>query len=392
MDTIELIKELKIIIQKLTNDLEQSFEKEKLLKDALDLTFPYLLYKQLRPDVLKVLGNEKQALVNHYLKYGIKNNVPIQENLDNLLMPDEGQSIACSYSRDIFELEKLVQIQANRDSGLKFSKTSGTKICIDSNERHEFARKFSLVHLQSNSICTWIPKNSCSSLRYSIAIANGAISNLNDISWIHQNNKSFCASNKELLTAKYSFVILRNPFKRLLSFYFDKICHNDNLQQDKSQELAHKVFNTTDTTSFKDFVNTISKSPWLINEDIHTKKQCDFLIYTQYDDYFSLENYKDTPEHIHKKIGLELFDTRDTNSIFTTKGMKESDKFTPNSTAAENRKLFNDNIKPIPESMYTLDMLNKVADIYFADILLYMRTIKNGWIELDPWIKRLREI
>ena len=72
--------------------------------------------------------------------------------------------------------------------------------------------------------------------------------------------------------------------------------------------------------------------------------------------------------------------------------MQESDKFTPNSSAAENRKFFNDNIKPVPENMYTLDMLSKVANIYFADILLYMRTIKNGWIELDPWIEKLREI
>ena len=392
MDTIKLIKELKIIIQKLTGDLEQSFEREKLLQDALSLSFPYLLYTQLRPDVLKALGNDKQALVNHYLKYGIKNNIPIQENLDKLSVADNNQDIVSCYSRDIFELEKLLQPQTKRDSGFKFSKTSGTKICIDSNEKHEFARKFSLIHLDSNSICTWIPKNSCSSLRYSIAIANGAISNLNDISWIHQNNKSFCASNKELLSAKYSFVVLRNPFKRILSFYFDKICHNDDLNEDKSRELAHRVFSTTENTSFEDFVNTIAKSPWLIDEDIHTRKQCDFLVYTQYDEYFSLEDYKDVPEFIHKKIGLELFDTRDANSIFTTKGMKESDKFTPNLSAADSLKLLQANIKPIPEKMYTLDMLSKIANIYFADILLYMRTIKNGCIELDPWIKRLREI
>lgn len=391
MDTIQLIKDLKAIIQKLSSELDESLKRGELLEEALNLTFPYKLYKQLRPDVLKVLGNDEKALLNHYLKYGIKSNVPIQDSLENLSLNHDQESLASRYSRDLFELEKQLKRRATPNSGLNFSKTSGTKISIDANESHEFARKFSLIHLQSNSICTWIPKNSCSSLRYSIAVANGAILSLNDISWIHQNNKSFCASNKELLSAQYSFVFLRNPFKRLLSFYLDKICHNHNTEDDQSCTLAHNIFNAGDLTSFEDFVNIISKNPWLIKEDIHTKKQCDFLVYTQYTDYFCLENYAESASTLKKRIGLELIDTRDQNSIFTTKDMKMSNKFTPHLSAAQIRTLLQDKIKPIPENMFTLDMASKVANLYFADILLYMRTIDNASVELDPWMKKLRE-
>ena len=57
-----------------------------------------------------------------------------------------------------------------------------------------------------------------------------------DIEWIHKNNYSFNASNKELLTANYTFVILRNPFKRLLSFFSDKLCNTGSNTNDKSYE------------------------------------------------------------------------------------------------------------------------------------------------------------
>ena len=446
MDTTKLVRRLKETIQKLSTELDQSIAKQKALEDALNQSFPYSLYKQLRPDVVETLGDNQKVLIDHFLKYGIKNNIPFQESLENnkviadalhasfpyqiykTLRPDvekaygddesaliahylkygvkekvpiqetlsnlsvvrKEDSLSASYSRDIYELEKQRDHEDTPNQGLKFCKTSRTKINIDNNTRHEFARQFTLTHLKSNSVCTWIPKNSCSSLRYSIALANGAIANLDDISWIHQNNKSFCASNKELLSAKYCFVFLRNPFKRLLSYYLDKICHNDNSQEDKSCELAHKVFNTSDETSFEHFVETIAKKPSLIDKDIHTKKQSDFLVYARYNDYLSLENYKVSAKKIYQKIGLELIDTRDNNSIFTTKSMHASKQFTPHLSAAQNRSLFENGIKPIPENMYTLDMLRKVANIYFLDILLYMRTITDASSEMDDWIERLK--
>ena len=367
-------------------------ERHREMEEALHMSFPYQLYKKLRPDVAKAIGDDDQALIKHYLKHGAKDNVPIQETLNNLSVVSIADSLAASYARDIYELEKPHAQHEAAESTLKFSKTSRTKTSIDTNERHEFARRFSLTHLKSNSVCTWIPKNSCSNLRYSIAIANGAISNISDLSWIHQNNRSFSASNKELLSAKYCFVLLRNPFKRLLSYYLDKICHNDNSQEDRSCELAHKVFNSSDETSFENFVNTIAEKPSLINDDIHTRKQSDFLVYSRYDDYLSLENYKASAEKIHQKIGLELFDVRDNNSIFTTKSKQESDQFTPYSSAIQNRRLLDDGIKPISENMYTLDMLRKVANIYFVDILLYTRTISDAHSELGEWIERLKTV
>ena len=52
---------------------------------------------------------------------------------------------------------------------------------MNKNEGHEFARKKTRF-IKSESVVTWIPKNACSNIRYSIALDNGAISDIQDIS------------------------------------------------------------------------------------------------------------------------------------------------------------------------------------------------------------------
>ena len=173
--------------------------------------------------------------------------------------------------------------QANaQEAKLIFSKSFNNPSAIEKNEEHEFARRHTLVHLKSNSICTWIPKNSCSSLRFSIAKANGAISGIEDIDWIHKNNSSFTASNKELLMADYTFVVLRNPFKRLLSFYCDKLCNTGSDPNDQSYEVTQSIMGTNSETTFADFVEILWHKPSLKKVNEHIQDQCDFLIYKNY--------------------------------------------------------------------------------------------------------------
>ena len=56
MDTIQLLKSLKDAVEKLSSELDQSIAREKNLEDALNQSFPYSLYKQLRPAVVEALG------------------------------------------------------------------------------------------------------------------------------------------------------------------------------------------------------------------------------------------------------------------------------------------------------------------------------------------------
>jgi hypothetical protein len=79
------------------------------------------------------------------------------------------------------------------------------------NGRHAFALTQSMSIFKSATCCTWIPKNACSTLRFSVAKANGCVSDLSDVNWIHTNNSTFNATTQTTFMADYTFVVLRCP-------------------------------------------------------------------------------------------------------------------------------------------------------------------------------------
>jgi len=385
MNQIDIIGELKDIVSTLDSEREiQEKEISKLLS-AISKIFPFDLYLRNNPGIRKELGKNKEQIINHYLTHGIES-ANFNDKLKRLHTNDLNLENVTRYAKDIASL----QSKNNTNQQLIFSKTAGEPSAITENKSHELARGNALLHLRSNSVCTWIPKIACSTMRYSIALDNGVISGLDEISWIHQNNTTFSATNKELLKADYAFVILRNPFKKLVSFFLDKICSDKSSEQDQSYSLAKNIFGTDANTTFEDFVNTIYEDTSLISKDIHTRRQCDFLVYTNYNDYFKFEDFQTTKAILKEKIGLELVDTRQNGSIRTTYKMEEMENFNYQTKASDANELLDAYKKPVSENMYTRDMIAKVGAIYFTDILLYNNTVAGGKEELDHWMKELR--
>ena len=291
--------------------------------------------------------------------------------------------------RDIAPLNenfRLTQLDEN-NSKLVFSKCYNNPSPIERNDEHEFCRKHALIHLKSNSICTWIPKNSCSTLRFSIAKSNGAISGIQDIDWIHKNNYSFSATNKELLAAEYTFVMLRNPFKRLLSFYCDKLCNKGINENDRSYEVAQSAMGTNAKTTFSDFVEILWQNPILKKKNEHIQDQCDFLVYKKYHDYFPLEKYKDSASAIRQRTGLVLEDVRTFNSIHTSYGCEDSVELNHDNPGELIGRAMEQSKKPIAKNMYSPDMIRKVGILYLNDIHLYLKTITNSEEEMSYWLK-----
>ena len=362
-------------------------QKDKLVK-ALEEIFPVELYKAIRQDVVNRIGDQKNTLINHFIHNGIH-----ETDLKKEITEDKAY------------LAKIIMRQSLRDCALisrkgdgnthkaareklSFCKTRGNPINIDKNNEHIFAKHHSLIHLKSNSACTWIPKNACSSLRYSIALGNGAISSPDDIDWIHQNNTTLSATNNQLLGADYAFIILRNPFKRLLSFFLDKICHAHHSTWDKSTTHAQQVFPMSQDDSFEDFVELIWNKPMSIGLDHHTKPQCDFLVYGEYDDYFAFEKMSQATKTIYDKTGLEIVDSRQYNSIHTTKNLTESDDFSPETTIRDIRFMISNGRKPTAQGMYSEQMIKRIATLYLGDLLLYRSSIDNSEDELNYWIRK----
>ena len=173
------------------------------------------------------------------------------------------------------------------------------------NQANSFAAGYALSFYAGEAVYSFIPKNACSTMRYSLALANGAIETPAQVNWIHNNNTTFRATLAELARAKYSFVILRNPFLRLASCFFDKF-----VDQTPVAYAFHRLRNyesSPHALTFRDFVTQLK--PHLRGNE-HWRPQIDFLVYKSYDAVFALEDFPFAVNTLREKIGLEVHDAR----------------------------------------------------------------------------------
>jgi Sulfotransferase family len=236
------------------------------------------------------------------------------------------------------------------------------------NTAHQFASNHALCLYKSNAIYTLIPKNACSTMRLSLAIANGCVRDLKDFNWIHQNNDTFKAELKSLICADYSWVILRCPYARLASVYLDKIVG-------RTQE-AWNFYNLIDraielnTLTFTDFVKQLAK-PAIRNGNIHWRSQVDFLVYNEYDDYFCLEEFATAVDRLQSKIGLEIVDARQLtqHGLDRLELIDEDDCSSMSSIDIYNLKLAGK--CPSPRSLYCNETIAMVGRFFKEDIQFY---------------------
>tara|TARA_B110000438_G_C15676560_1_gene590454 strand:+ start:201 stop:1019 length:819 start_codon:yes stop_codon:yes gene_type:complete len=245
------------------------------------------------------------------------------------------------------------------------------------NLNHQFASAFAQNIYNSKSIYSFIPKCACSTMRLSIAIANGLISDKSKINWIHSNNETFSANLKDLVTADFTFVILRNPFLRIASTYLDKIV-NTTFDQARVKESLLKIYSdiNVDELTFKKFIELISINDTL-RKDIHWQPQSDFLVYENYDLYVQFENFKAQQNLIEEKCNLKIYDARNLtlhgNDIFNQINDKNHTNTKP-SEIAELRKMKN---TPSLKSLYDKETKEMVTKLFLSDIRLYNNKFKT---------------
>jgi len=247
---------------------------------------------------------------------------------------------------------------------------SESHVALDSNQAYQLASLHALCIYRSNSIFTFIPKNGCSTMRLSIALANGAISDICEYNWIHSNNSTFNPSLREINTAEYTFTILRCPFRRLASTYLDKIV--ERRPDSWSYLSARKRDIDISQITFDVFVRSLSYQS-ILRSNHHWRKQVDFLIYKKYDDYFSLENFSEAIVTIQDKSDINIQDARN----FTKHGTDQLEKIS-GSNFSKTRPLQllilkNQGKVPDYSSMYSDELIKLVKNIYADDINLYKK-------------------
>ena len=257
-----------------------------------------------------------------------------------------------------------------------FLKTSGSILNNKKNFQHLEAMRYTLMDFKSGAICSFIPKNACTNLRASFALSNGFISSLEDVNWIHKNNTSQNATELQIQNADYTFVILRNPFWRITSCFIDKAVGDINGNEVESYAICKDLHSIDENkTTFEKFVENLYFNQDLLQEDLHLKRQGDFLVLTDYDDWFSVESYKSAASQIEVSCGISLVDTRSSSS-HTTFGYEKMHMHNAGELKiSELRELKSKNIIPKYESLYNERTAFMVSSMYWSDIYLYILKI-----------------
>jgi Sulfotransferase family len=246
---------------------------------------------------------------------------------------------------------------------------SASYSALAQNQAHQFAARHTLVHYPSGAVCTFIPKNACSSLRLSLAVANGFIAGPEDHNWIHNNNQTFTASLRDTQQAPYTFVILRCPYARLVSVYLDKIVGHT-VEAWQLVELLERDRELNDIT-FEVFVNLMLRPP-IRNGNNHWRPQSDFLVYADYDDWFNMADMSTAIATLRERCGIEWVDARPlTRHGLDQIGAVLEDENPQRLTPVELLHARAHGKAPAVRSMYTPELQQIVAKAFAKDIGLF---------------------
>jgi len=266
------------------------------------------------------------------------------------------------------------------------------------NEKFKFSSAYLLSIYGLNAVCTYIPKNACSSLRFSVAMSNGYVSSISDVGWIHNNNDAFVATKREAATADYAFVILRCPYRRAVSAFLDKIVGGEiyRLQSSQRERVEHKkglishtvkganLFRThrkeslkrkLEAMSFRSFIEEIADQP-AEKKDHHWRNQSDFLMFNEYDDYFCVEDINGAIDTL-KSRGFDLVDTRPALR-HDTSFQRETVEVSADTTVANLRALKLLKRLPGPAALYDGELYDLVSEVFADDIALYQTKVNTG--------------
>lgn len=242
-------------------------------------------------------------------------------------------------------------------------------VTLSANSEHELAHRHAVSLYAANAVYSMIPKNACSTMRLSIALANGAISSPAEWRWIHANNSTFRPTLRELATAQYSFAVLRCPYARLVSCFLDKI-----VSRSRDAWDFHELINEAVPMAKLTFRRFCAEMAWpaVKHANIHWRPQVDFLVYRNYDDLFCVEDFATASTVLRDKTGLAVVDSRplvrhDSSHYRTLPEVKSF----ADTEVWQIESIMLNGLRPHPASFYD-DELREVAwNAYLEDHKLY---------------------
>lgn len=250
-----------------------------------------------------------------------------------------------------------------------FRHAKSRDINLAKNEDFQFASRHALSVYHSDAVYSFIPKIACSTMRYSLAIAHGMIDGPEHFNWIHVNNMTFRASLAELIKAKYTFAILRDPFRRIASCYLDKMTKKSSVCNDFHRQTNRQM--PPGNLTFREFISGL-KSNLRGNE--HWRPQMDFLIYEEYDDLFCLEAFSDATRTLQERLQLDIHDARNLSKHGTDQFRPlANDAFYADTPAHTIALLKSKGRVPRPEQLYDTELAMQTGLLYADDLTFYSK-------------------
>ena len=384
------VKDLNIAKDLLSKKYDDISRKNHNNLYSLKNIFPYERFLDLNEDISNKLDDNEKIFAIYD-----SNRSKFEEYFKEKSMRDYYQNLyrfplfklLSSNKKELSNIFTKRVINRKKESQRRFVKVIGTTKNITDNTEHNFAKRFTLYNYSSSTMCTFIPKNACTSLRYSFALANGFVRDLEDIDWIHGNNHSQQASENELRNCCYSFIILRSPFTRLSSYFLDKLVGNfgEVSITDESYENAFlNKFCKVENLTFEKYINIIWENPKIIYKDLHTVPQIDFLLFDDYDKWIALEKLSKEINKIELKSKVEFIDTRN-HVRNTTKGYELiSNEYHGDITINKLRDLKRKNLLPAHATLFNEETSYKILITYLSDVFLYIEKT-NSYNELKKY-------
>jgi Sulfotransferase family len=263
------------------------------------------------------------------------------------------------------------------------NKSGESRLFSSISARETFARRHTLHIPAKRAIATYIPKNACTTLRYSIAISNGRPEAAETITYVHSGMPEMLASKSDLANCTYAFILLRCPYRRIASAFLDKAVNEDSLAPSLfplKRRLFHRSRPDTSEAgiasqhakvmalTFAGFLALLRKcEPRRLNH--HFSPQSNFLLKQGYNDYFALENLAEAEATLREKIDLRLVD-RGTHGVSRR---KKSDVDASTLTIAELLELRAAGYAPAYETLFTKATRRAVDAFYAKDLALYKK-------------------
>lgn len=268
-----------------------------------------------------------------------------------------------------------------------------THSALARNAGHAFAARHALSIYRPGAIYSLIPKNACSTMRYSIALANGFIKGPEDIGWIHENNDTFVARQDELVCADYTFVVLRCPFRRLASMFLNKFVSGEfrldrmwNTPEQRKNRIA-RVWSGKfakdpwqeewQEFTFRKFVDFL-EHPQGLTFNSHWTPQVNFLVYESYDDVFQVENFSHCAIRLSARIGVDVQDARKLTGHGLTGATDVASARAADTSVRDLCNLIRTRSPPGYKTLYDPHLAKRVAQIYQADVNLYAQHFGAG--------------